>query len=112
MPNIFMKKITLIVLGAVIALMGIAEITGLLNLGTEPVWHAWIKIVIGLIAVIVPFVMEKQINLALYIVSGALIVMGIASLIPGITLATEPMWHSIAKIVIGTVAGYIAMRKK
>ena len=35
--------------------------------------------------------------------------MGVAALIPSWTLATEPAWHSWAKIIVGVIALIIAM---
>ncbi|MDD5053833.1 MAG: hypothetical protein PHG04_00445 [Candidatus Nanoarchaeia archaeon] len=107
-----LKKTALIVLGAIIAVMGLLEITGILNLGTEPAWHAWLKVLIGAAAIIVPFTYKKQINTALYVISGLLVIMGILALIPGIDLATEPLWHSITKIVVGGIGILIARKKK
>lgn len=92
--------------------MGLAEITGIINFGTEPVWHAWLKVIVGLLGVAVPFVMEKQINLALYIVSGGLAVMGVLGLIPGLNYAVEPIWHPVLKLVAGGAGLYIAYMKK
>lgn len=35
--------------------------------------------------------------------------MGVAALIPSWTLATEPAWHSWAKIIVGAIALIIAI---
>ena len=48
----------------------------------------------------------------LMLVGVVLILMGIAGLIPSWTLATEPGWHAIVKIVIGLVAVAVAMTDK
>jgi len=105
------KKTALIVLGAVVAVMGLIEITGILNLGTEPVWHAWLKVLVGAAAIAVPFTYAKYIQISLYVVSGALAAMGILALIPGLTLAVEPLWHGIAKVLIGGAGLYLAYTK-
>jgi len=107
-----MKKIALIVLGAIVSVMGLAEITGILNLGTEPAWHAWIKIIAGAAALVISFIYAKYIDSALFILSGALVLMGIVAIVPGLNVAVEPLWHAIAKIVIGGAGIYIAYMKK
>lgn len=48
-------------------------------------------------------------RVVLGIVAVLLVLMGIAALIPSWTLATEPAWHSWAKIVVGVVALIIAI---
>ena len=49
---------------------------------------------------------------ALIIVGILLILMGAAALVPAWTMATEPTWHSIAKIVIGLIAVVIGATEK
>jgi hypothetical protein len=51
-------KWTLVLVGLFLLIMGIMGLLPeeTLSLGTEPVWHAGLKIVIGLIAMAVPFV--------------------------------------------------------
>jgi hypothetical protein len=46
-------KITLILISAAVLVMGILGVIPGINLGTEPVWHAIVKMVIGLIGLIV-----------------------------------------------------------
>jgi len=48
----------------------------------------------------------------LLIIGVVLVLMGIAALIPGWTIATEPAWHAIAKIVIGAIAFIVAVSDK
>lgn len=48
-------------------------------------------------------------RIVLGIVSVLVVLMGVAALIPSWTLATEPAWHSWAKIIIGIVALIIAI---
>jgi len=48
-----MSRITLGVLGVTVALMGIVGLIPSWTLVSEPAWYAWIKIVIGIIAVII-----------------------------------------------------------
>ncbi len=43
-----MKKISLIVLSIIIVVMGILALFPGITIGTEPLWHAIIKIVFGL----------------------------------------------------------------
>ena len=46
-----MSRTTLIVLGIVVLLMGVAALIPSLELATEPTWHAIAKVVIGIIAI-------------------------------------------------------------
>lgn len=107
-----MKKTALIVLGAIVAVMGLAEITGLLNLGTEPVWHAWIKIIAGAAVLAIAFMYEKYIDSALFIFSGVLLLMGIVALVPGLNISVEPLWHAIVKVLVGGTGLYLAYKGK
>ena len=52
-------KITLIIVGALLLVMGIAGLPGVSDIGTEPDWHAILKIIVGVVAVIIAL-MEKQ----------------------------------------------------
>lgn len=47
------NRILLMIVGAIVLVMGIlgALPDDILNIGTEPIWHAIIKIVIGLVAI-------------------------------------------------------------
>ncbi len=40
------------------------------------------------------------------------ILMGIAGLVPGWTMAEEPSWHAIVKIVVGIVGVAVAISDK
>lgn len=53
-----MKKIALIVLGIIVFVMGILGLIPGLAIGTEPVWHAIVKVVIGLAATYIGFAKE------------------------------------------------------
>ena len=48
-------KWTLIIVGVIILVMGIAGLPGVSDMGTEPDWHAILKIIIGVVAIAVPF---------------------------------------------------------
>ena len=48
----------------------------------------------------------------LMIVGVVLVLMGAAGLMPDWTMATEPSWHAIAKIVIGVIAVYVSATDK
>ena len=48
----------------------------------------------------------------LMIVGILLLLMGIAAVIPSWELASEPMWHSIAKMVIGVIAIIVSAADK
>lgn len=49
------SKNVLMGFGAVVAIMGLLSVLGVDLGGTEPVWHSWVKVVIGLAAVYVGF---------------------------------------------------------
>ncbi|MDD3481017.1 MAG: hypothetical protein PHW75_02215 [Patescibacteria group bacterium] len=49
------SKNVLMALGAVVAVMGLLAVFNLLDLGTEPVWHSWVKVVVGAAAVYVGY---------------------------------------------------------
>lgn len=48
----------------------------------------------------------------LIVVGLLLILMGAAGLIPSWTLATEPSWHAVFKIVVGVIAVAVASMDK
>ena len=48
-------------------------------------------------------------RIVLGIVGVGLAAMGVLALIPSISLATEPSWHSWVKVVVGIVALIIAI---
>ncbi len=52
-------KITLILISIVITLMGVLGLIPAIGLGSEPVWHAIVKIVIGLIGLYVALRAKK-----------------------------------------------------
>ena len=52
-------KLTLIIVGLLLVVMGIAGWPGISDMGTEPEWHAILKIVIGIVAIIIAW-MEKD----------------------------------------------------
>jgi hypothetical protein len=45
----------LIIVGLIVLVMGIAGLPGVSEMGSEPEWHAILKIIIGAVAVAVPF---------------------------------------------------------
>jgi len=55
-----LTKWTLIIVGVILLVMGIAGLPGVSDMGTEPDWHAILKIVIGLVAIAVPFLDKKE----------------------------------------------------
>jgi len=52
-------KWTLIIVGLIVLVMGIAGLPGVSDMGTEPDWHAVLKIVIGIVAVVVALMDRK-----------------------------------------------------
>lgn len=55
-----LTKWTLIIVGLIVLVMGIAGLPGVSDMATEPDWHAALKIIVGIVAVIIPFVDKKQ----------------------------------------------------
>jgi O-antigen/teichoic acid export membrane protein len=49
-------KWTLVVVGVIVLVMGIAGLPGVSDMGAEPEWHAILKIIIGAVAIVVPFI--------------------------------------------------------
>lgn len=49
------SRLVLIVVGILVLLMGVLGLVPDLDMGTEPSWHAALKIVIGLVAVAVGY---------------------------------------------------------
>jgi cytochrome c biogenesis protein CcdA len=47
-----MSRTVLIIVGIILVAMGILALVDW-DLATEPAWHAWLKIIIGVIAVII-----------------------------------------------------------
>lgn len=54
-----MKKWVLLIVGVIVLIMGILGLIPGLVLGTEPAWHAVLKIIVGVIAVGVAVMKEK-----------------------------------------------------
>lgn len=48
----------------------------------------------------------------LMIVGIILILMGIGGLMPSMTLGTEPMWHAVAKILVGIISVWVSAADK
>jgi len=49
----------------------------------------------------------------LLLVVGILVIaMGVMALIPSLGMGTEPIWHTIAKLVLGVVAVYVALTRE
>ena len=55
-----LTKWTLVIVGLILLVMGIAGLPGVSTMGSEPDWHAIIKIVIGAIAMAIPFLEKKR----------------------------------------------------
>lgn len=49
------SKVVLMVLGAVILVMGLLTLLGVDLGATEPVWHTWVKVVVGAAAVYIGY---------------------------------------------------------
>lgn len=55
---------------------------------------------------------ETMSKTVLLIVGIVLVLMGIAALIPSWTMASEPTWHAVAKIIIGVIAFIVSVSDK
>jgi uncharacterized membrane protein HdeD (DUF308 family) len=53
-------KLTLIIVGVLLLVMGIAGLPGVSDMGTEPDWHAVLKIIIGIVAVLIALMEKKE----------------------------------------------------
>jgi uncharacterized membrane protein len=53
-------KWTLIVVGLIVLVMGIWGVAGTYAGVTDPQWHAVLKIIVGLVAIVVGFMEKKQ----------------------------------------------------
>jgi hypothetical protein len=53
-----------------------------------------------------------MVRISLIILGILVAVMGILAVIPGISMGSEPLWHSIVKIIVGAVAVIIGVVKK
>ena len=54
------SKITLIIVGVLLAIMGVAGLPGVSDMGTEPDWHAILKIIIGIVAILIALMEKKE----------------------------------------------------
>ncbi|MFO7882722.1 MAG: DUF308 domain-containing protein [Kosmotogaceae bacterium] len=48
-----MSKVTLIIFSLIIAVMGIMGLVDIFEEVKDPTWHAWLKIIIGVIGLII-----------------------------------------------------------
>jgi membrane protein YdbS with pleckstrin-like domain len=48
-----MSRIVLGIVGVLVALRGVASLIPSWTLATEPAWHSWAKIIVGVIALII-----------------------------------------------------------
>jgi uncharacterized membrane protein len=55
-----MVKWTLLIVGIIVILMGILGLIPGLGLGSEPVWHAVIKIIVGAVALVIAIMGKKK----------------------------------------------------
>ncbi len=53
-------KLTLIIVGVLVLVMGVAGLPGISDMGTEPDWHAVLKIIIGIVAVAIALMEKKE----------------------------------------------------
>ena len=55
-----LTKWTLVIVGLILVIMGVAGLPGVSTMGSEPDWHAVLKIVIGVVAIVIPFLEKKD----------------------------------------------------
>ena len=55
-----MSRVVLGILAVVVVLMGVAALIPSWSIATEPAWHAWAKIVIGVIGLIIAISDSKE----------------------------------------------------
>lgn len=48
-----MSRIVLGIVGVLVALMGVAALIPSWTLATEPAWHGWVKVIVGVVALII-----------------------------------------------------------
>ena len=104
-----MKKRVLLVISIIVILMGVMSFIPSIKLGTEPTWHAAVKLVVGLVGIWVSLQKTGKTKTALLVIGILLAAMGLVDVLGLLKLGTEPVWHSIVKIVIGAVAIYLGV---
>ena len=102
-----MKKRVLLVISILIILMGILALIPGIDMGTEPAWHAVVKIVAGLVGLWVALQKSGKTKTALLVIGILLTAMGLLDVFGLFATVTVPSWHSILIIVIGAVAIYL-----
>ena len=48
-----MKKWSLFIVGILVLVMGVLALIPGIDLGSEPWWHAWLKVIIGVAAILI-----------------------------------------------------------
>jgi uncharacterized membrane protein HdeD (DUF308 family) len=48
-----MKKWSLFILGILVLVMGVLALIPGIDMGSEPVWHPWVKMVLGILAILI-----------------------------------------------------------
>ena len=102
-----MKKRILLVISIIVILMGVMSFIPSITLGTEPTWHAAVKLVVGLVGLWVSLQKTGKTKTALLVIGILLAAMGLIDVLGLLKMGEEPIWHSIVKIVIGAVAIYL-----
>ncbi|MEA2016024.1 MAG: hypothetical protein U9O59_04905 [Actinomycetota bacterium] len=54
-----LAKVSLIIVGILVLVMGVMAVIPALSIGAEPMWHAIVKMVVGVAAVIIGIVAKK-----------------------------------------------------
>lgn len=104
------KKTILLVVGILIVVMGVLALIPGLNMGTEPVWHAVAKIVLGAVSIYFAVAKESAAGTVLLIDGIVLAVMGLLGIFLKLPTFSAPVWHSAAVVVVGGVVAWLGSR--
>ena len=55
-----MSRIALIIAGILFLIMGVLGAIPSIGIGTEPIWHAIVKIVVGIVAIVIGIIDKKK----------------------------------------------------
>ena len=106
------KKTVLLVVGILIVLMGILALIPGIGMGTEPVWHAIAKLILGVAAIVIALKYENAIGTMTIVVGIVLAVMGLLALVLQLSSFSAPVWHSVVVLIVGIIVAVLGFRKK
>lgn len=105
------KKTVLLIIGLLIIAMGVLALLPGMSMGSEPMWHAIAKLVLGVAAVFIALKNEKAVGITTVIVGVVLVVMGLLGLFMKVSTFSAPTWHSAAVAVVGLIVLILGTRK-